>query len=155
MATLPPHGIITHDKSSLRPTDYLYRVSIKCLVRNAAGEVLVVKENNRDYWDLPGGGMDHGEQIKQVIARELYEEVSLQGDFTYRVITVEEPNLLTTHNFWQMRLIFEVIPENITVKPGSDGDDVTFVGPRTLKDSTNPNEQLVYLYNALALEQTK
>lgn len=149
------HGVITHSEPSTRPTDYLYRVSLKCLVRNPAGQVLVVKENKRNYWDLPGGGMDHGESIKQAITRELYEEVSLTADFTYRVITVEEPDFLKSHNFWQLRLIFEVLPSNTIVRPGTDGDDVTFIDPEILKNSDNPNERLVYLYNTLALEQTK
>lgn len=57
------HGVIKHPNSP-RPTDYLFRVSLKCVIRNDAGEVLAVKEVGRDFWDLPGGGMDHGESIQ-------------------------------------------------------------------------------------------
>lgn len=87
------NGII--DQSHLdRKTDYLFRVSMKALVINEQGELLVVKETGRTWWDLPGGGMDHGEDIKAAIARELNEEVGLVGDFTYKVIAVEDPSFL-------------------------------------------------------------
>ena len=45
------HGTINHT-TSLRKTDYLYRVSMKGIVKNDKGEVLVVKETGRDWWDL-------------------------------------------------------------------------------------------------------
>jgi 8-oxo-dGTP pyrophosphatase MutT (NUDIX family) len=65
---------------------------------NDQGEVLVVKEVGRTWWDLPGGGMDHGEDIKSALARELKEEVNLSSNFTYRVIDVEDPAYLSHAN---------------------------------------------------------
>lgn len=141
------YGIVEHPDSS-RPTDYLFRVSIKNIIRNDAGEVLVIKEAGRDWWDLPGGGMDHGESVYDGIARELAEEISLQGGFTYRILTVENPNLLP-HGFYQIRLIMELTPENKTFAPGIDADEITFINPATLKDSHNPQEQNVYKYSQL------
>ena len=38
--------------------DCLYRISLKALIYNDVGQILVVKEIDRTYWDLPGGGMD-------------------------------------------------------------------------------------------------
>ena len=79
------HGVI--DQSHLnRKTDYLFRISIKGLIVNDRGEVFVVKETGRTWWDLPGGGMDHGEDIQKALSREMYEEVRLEGEFGYRVI---------------------------------------------------------------------
>lgn len=143
------HGVIEHPESP-RPTDYLYRVSIKCLIRNSTGEVLVVKEAGRDYWDLPGGGMDHNESLEQAIARELNEEVSLTGAFTYRILAAEDPAFSTEHNFWQLRLIFEVTPKTYHFAPGVDSDEVTFVDPLSLKESEHKAERLVYQYAQLA-----
>jgi ADP-ribose pyrophosphatase YjhB (NUDIX family) len=142
-------GVIDHGRDSPRKTDYLYRISLKCLVRNKKGDVLVVKETGRDWWDLPGGGMDHGEDIKTTIAREMREEVSLQGDFEYNIIAVEEPAHLGKHNFWQLRLIFEVTPQVMTFKAGDDGDEVAFKNPDVFKNSTLASEQLIYKYSTL------
>lgn len=117
---------------------------MKCLVRDKEGRVLVVKETGRNWWDLPGGGMDHGEDIAATIAREMHEEVTMTGDFTHTILTVDEPKLLDAHNFWQIRLVFAVQPKNMQFKPGDDGDELTFIDPIVLKDSTNPSERFVY-----------
>ena len=142
------HGNI--DQSAIsRKNDYLYRLSIKALIQNENGEVLVVKETGRSWWDLPGGGMDHEESIKAAIARELKEEVNLNGDFTYKVISVDEPAFLEHASLWQVRLVFLVKPDMMQFSPGEDGDDLTFINPSTLKDSSHDAERSVYLYSQL------
>ena len=142
------NGVV--DQSHIdRKNDFLFRVSMKALVVNEDGKVLVVKETGRSWWDLPGGGMDHDEDIKTAIARELKEEVSLIGNFTYRVIAVEDPAFLEHANLWQIRLIFAIIPENMSFIAGEDGDEVTFIAPETLKESNTAAERKVYEYSLL------
>lgn len=147
-------GVIKY-ATSHRRTDYLYRISIKGLLWNEKGEVLVVKETGRDWWDLPGGGMDHKEDIKLAIARELKEEVNLRGDFTYRVIDVDDPAYLQAHDFWQLRLIFEVVPQVSDVSAGEDGDEIAFMRPEVFKNSSSKTEQKIYYYAQLALAEAK
>ncbi|HEX6258448.1 MAG TPA: NUDIX hydrolase [Candidatus Saccharimonadales bacterium] len=149
------HGVVYHGASATRRTDYLYRVSLKCLVRNKNGEVLVVKESSRTWWDLPGGGMDHGESIKDAIAREMKEEVNLTGDFTYRVIDVDEPALLGAHNFWQLRLVFAVTPQNMLFTTGGDGDAIAFKRPEVFASSESKVERRIYRYARLTAEIDK
>jgi len=141
-------GVINYSTSS-RKTDFLYRISIKGLVKNEKGEVLVVKETGRDWWDLPGGGMDHSEDIKAAIAREMKEEVNLNGDFKYRVIAVDDPAYLSPHDFWQVRLIFEVKPSSMTFTAGEDGDEIAFMNPEVFKDSDTETERRIYNYSIL------
>lgn len=145
-----PHGIIPH-KTSERKTDYLYRISIKAVVFNDKGEVLVVKESDRDWWDLPGGGMDHGEDFKTAIARELKEEVNMIDDFQFRIVEVENPAYLAELNFWQMRMIFAVIPENMSFSPGEDGDEVAFYPPSHFEKSDSKTERRVHEYSTKAI----
>lgn len=142
-------GTVEHPNST-RNTDYLYRISIKGMVKNDEGEVLVVKESGRDYWDLPGGGMDHGEDFQVAIAREMHEEVLLQGEFSYRIIDADEPVYLESHDFWQVRLIFEIIPQHHSFDTGADSDEIRFVHPDTLKDSTNEYERRIYHYATMS-----
>jgi 8-oxo-dGTP pyrophosphatase MutT (NUDIX family) len=146
------HGVVDH-KHIKRKSDYLFRISMKGLVRNKQGLVLVVKETGRTWWDLPGGGMDHNESIKEAITRELNEEVNLIGDFTYRVIAIEEPAFLEHAKVWQIRLVFEVTPVSMVFKPGEDGDEVIFIDPATLKNSDKLAEQKVYEYSQLVCEK--
>lgn len=60
--------------------DSLYRISLKCLIKNNDGKILVVKESGREFWDLPGGGVEYGEGILSAVARELKEEVGNDVD---------------------------------------------------------------------------
>lgn len=138
-------GAIPHENTH-RPTDYLYRISIKCLIRNENGEALVVKEAGRDWWDLPGGGMDHGESIKSAIAREMKEEVNLEGEFTYKILDIDEPAYLKVHDFWQMRLIFEIKPTVMEFSPGIDADQVAFMNPGVFNDSDIETERKIHQY---------
>lgn len=142
-------GIIGHTDSD-RKTDFLYRVSIKGLVRNEHDEVLVVKETGRDWWDLPGGGMDHGEDLKTTIAREMKEEVNLTGEFEYRIISVDEPAYLASHDFWQIRLIFSIQPKDMDFSVGEDGDEIAFMHPDLFKNSNSEAERRIYAYAQLA-----
>ena len=144
------HGVIDHGPNATRKTDYLYRVSLKCLIRDEQGNVLVVKETGRDWWDLPGGGMDHGESLRSAIAREMKEEVNLVGDFTYKVIDVDEPALLSAHSFWQLRLVFAVTPTNYEFSAGEDGDEIAFINPKEFENSDNEVERRIYTYSQLA-----
>lgn len=54
------------------------RVSAGVILRNARGEVLVVKPNYRDYWLLPGGVTEAGESPLVGARREALEEVGLE-----------------------------------------------------------------------------
>lgn len=89
--------------------------------------------------------MDHGESISEAIAREMEEEVGMQGAFDYRIIEVDEPGLLP-RNLLQIRLIFAVTPHNMTFSPGEDGDEIAFKDPEDFKDSSDKREQRIYRY---------
>ena len=141
------HGVIKHPNSP-RPTDYLFRVSLKCVIRNDAGEVLAVKEIGRDFWDLPGGGMDHGESIQAAITRELHEEIGLTGAFTYKLLAIDDPSLLQ-HNFYQLRIIVALLPENTAFSAGVDADEIAFIDPNLLKNSLHNAERKLYHYSQL------
>ena len=44
-------------------------------MQNQHGEILLVNHTYVPGWYLPGGGVDHGENIYQAIIREVYEDV--------------------------------------------------------------------------------
>ena len=58
--------------------------------------LLVVQDTTNDTWEVPGGGLDHGESIKQTAVREILEELGvklLESDAEPLAITLgEHPN---------------------------------------------------------------
>ncbi|HEX7483591.1 MAG TPA: NUDIX hydrolase [Candidatus Saccharimonadales bacterium] len=130
--------------------DSLYRVSLKCLIRNDDGDLLLVKEAGRDFWDLPGGGMDHGENIDAAIARELLEEVGYLGDFTYKVVGLDEPIQLLSREVWQLRIILDVTPKEMNFSVGIDADEIQFMKPAVFKNAEQVQERKIYEYAELS-----
>lgn len=90
--------------------------------------------------------MNHNENIRSAIAREMKEEVNLEGDFTYNIISIDEPTYLREHDFWQVRLIYEIKPENNLFSAGEDSDKIAFISPDALKDSSSQVERRIYDY---------
>lgn len=123
--------------------DTYYRVSLKAVIRNSKGEVLCVKEKT-PFWELPGGGIDHGENVQQALARELREELGYEGLFSYDPIGVitlyDDPNercmLLIGFNV--------VLSEKYSPRPGSDTQEVAWINPHTLKDVEPRGSRAIY-----------
>lgn len=55
--------------------EQLFQVGVKALIEDEMGRVLLLK--NRDFWDMPGGRMDQGEDVRQTLERELTEEIGV------------------------------------------------------------------------------
>ena len=56
-------------------TEQLFQIGIKAIIRNDENQILLLK--NKDYWDIPGGRMDQGEDIEAALLRELNEEIGV------------------------------------------------------------------------------
>ncbi len=128
-------------QESQYPNAY-YRVSVKAVIKDNYGRVLLVKEHN-DYRVLPGGGIDHGESVQEALQRELVEEVGSD----IRVKSANNVGVITfyahTHKAWFMWLIFEVTLDNINKIKTSN--NIEFVDIKTLKNSPYESERNLYL----------
>lgn len=118
-------------------------MSVKALIRNEKGEVLVVKEN-APFWSLPGGGLDHGETLHDALVRELNEEVMIDVPFQEKLLTTE-PIWLEHKQSWLLWLVCEIkINGKYSYGVGEDATEVAFVDPLTLKDGERLEERLIY-----------
>jgi len=121
-----------------------YRVSVKAIIRNNKGEVLLVKEKGSE-WSFPGGGIDHGETVHEAFKRELYEEILLESDFTEKIIDTIS-FFVDSKEAWLLWLVHEVNVKDLKYGIGEHADEVAFVDPSTLKNSQHRCEQLVYKF---------
>jgi ADP-ribose pyrophosphatase YjhB (NUDIX family) len=53
------------------------RVAAGALIRNAVGEILLVKPTYKDGWEIPGGYVEPGESPRAACIRELREELGI------------------------------------------------------------------------------
>ena len=57
-----------------------YRISVKAVIKDDAGNVLLGREKDGS-WELPGGGLEHGETPKEALSREIAEETGFSVDW--------------------------------------------------------------------------
>ncbi len=111
-----------------------YRISVKALIYNEKWEFLLAKENNW-LWDFPWGGLDHFENSKDCIKRELKEEMWLE------VIEISEnpKYFLTAHRPksierpWIANIFYEVKVRNLDFIPSDECVEIAFFNKKTIE----------------------
>lgn len=61
-----------------------FRIAVRGLIYNEASKVLILKRSRpargiEGIWELPGGGLDHGESVTKALEREIFEETQLNA----------------------------------------------------------------------------
>jgi ADP-ribose pyrophosphatase YjhB (NUDIX family) len=58
-------------------TPCTYRISVKSLIKDKEGRILLIREKD-GRWELPGGGLEHGEDPTIGLSREVEEEIGFK-----------------------------------------------------------------------------
>ncbi|MFA5917699.1 MAG: NUDIX hydrolase [Candidatus Gracilibacteria bacterium] len=107
-----------------------YRISVKALIYNKSGEFLLCKEDN-GVWDIPGGGLDHGEDPINCITRELKEEMGLEVVFINKTpkyfVTANKPESKTRP--WIANICYEVKVKDLNYNTSKECVEIGFFSP--------------------------
>ena len=131
-------------------TDYLFRISVKAVVRDSTGKLLVTNEADRG-WHLPGGGLDHGESIEACLKRELKEEIGYEGNVDYRVIAAEPMYMNEELDIWQLWLVLDVVIDSFEFMD----DRSSLIEVEELAGLQQRNAQLSYKFAQIATRKSK
>lgn len=92
-----------------------YRISTKVILKNPNKDEFVVIKNSKGEYELPGGGIEHGESVGLSIKRELQEELGIDID-------IHENDLKPiffdvyksrSHDIWVAFVVYEIEIKNI------------------------------------------
>jgi 8-oxo-dGTP diphosphatase len=97
-------------------------------------QILLVQRSINDFaplhYELPGGGVDQGEEIEETIIREVYEETNLTvviHDLLEEIEYVSHGGKKITHKFIFLCLLDENVPDQ-EVQLSHEHDDYKWVG---------------------------
>ncbi len=110
-------------ENTLNIPDCYYRISIKGLIFDDQGKFLLCRENVWK-WELPGGGLDFGEDPREWLIREIREEMGLE------IISIEEkPSYFFTcfqNGKWRANVIYKVRTKNLNFTPSDECEEIGF-----------------------------
>lgn len=140
-----PRGVIVGQLNDPDRTDYLYRISLKAVIYDQEGKLLVTDEAGRG-WHLPGGGIEHGETIEQGFRRELKEEIGYEGDITYRIVGAEPMWTSDQLKMYQMWIVAVVGIESFDFMDSRS----RLIDPNELKESDSFGSQMSFKFHQIA-----
>lgn len=109
-----------------------YRVSVKGIVIDAEGRILLAREDD-GAWDMLGGGLDHEEDPIACLKREIREETGL------KVTSISaSPKYFVAaqrrgHNNYNANVIYQIELENLNFTASDECQELRFFSPEEMK----------------------
>lgn len=109
-----------------------YRVSVKGLIFDKSRKKFAVVLEDNGWWELPGGGLDWGENLEACLKREIYEEMGL----TVVEVASSPSYFLIGKNMkdtWTVNLVYEIKVKDLDFIPSSECREIRFVSPEEIE----------------------
>jgi 8-oxo-dGTP diphosphatase len=101
-----------------------YRISIKALILDDEKRFLLIKEEN-GKWELPGGGLNFGENPQKCLIREIKQEMGLDVTFVSNTpsyfLTSQTENAL-----WFSKIMYITKVKDLIFTPSDECIEVRF-----------------------------
>lgn len=118
-----PHG------TRLTPEEIppcFYRISAKALILDDSRTKFLILQEKDGRWELPGGGIEHGEDMTLALRREIKEEMGLD-----LLDVKKDPSYVTTFlnitGYWLANVLYEAVPESLKFTPSPECVAIRFV----------------------------
>lgn len=106
------------------PSPY-YRVAVKVLLQDDLGRILVV-QNKRGKWEMPGGGWEHDETLEECVTREIDEELRV-GVSNISDVEFVLRGYSQTYDVHAIRLVVRAVLLSDDLQPNDDITAYKFV----------------------------
>lgn len=111
--------------------------SVTAVVRDSAGNLLLIHKTDNNLWALPGGGHDIGESVGDTVVREVEEETGIR-------VTVEgvsglytDPRHVMAYDDGEVRqqfsICFRARPTSGELRTSSESKEVRWISPADLE----------------------
>lgn len=130
------------DPSAPKPTSR--KPSASALVRNSAGDVLLLRRPDSGRWTIPTGGLERNETLRQCAIRECREETGLDIEIIALVGLFSDPRHVAAYAGGEVRqpvnACFSARPIAGTLTTTDEAEEVVWVPPARLDDyDINPS----------------
>jgi len=138
--------------------DTVYRVSVKAVIKNSDNKVLVIKERHQGVsfkpedhrWELPGGGINHGETIEEALKRELKEEIGVSDiQFKMKLLgnNIRYIELVPTYKFEAIYLL--EVDDRFSPIIGEDVKEIAWKDPDEFKNAKHEDGRSIYKFGSM------
>jgi 8-oxo-dGTP pyrophosphatase MutT (NUDIX family) len=109
-----------------------YRISVKGIVINDEGRILLSREDN-GMWEMLGGGLDHGEDPIEGLRREIDEETGLEvtyvSDRPKYFLTCKRRNAET----YIANVVYEIKLKNLNFTASDECQELRFFSAEEMR----------------------
>lgn len=84
-------------------------VAVLAVVRNEAGEILMIERSDNALWALPGGAQDIGETTRDAVVREVREETGIEVQVTGITGIYSDPRHVIAYDNGEVRQEFSIV----------------------------------------------
>ena len=116
-----------------------FTLGVFAIIYDEQKNILLAHRRDMDLWDLPGGGMNHGELPTDTAIREAKEETGFDVVIDRLLVVYSKPAP------WDKDLGFVFLGHVISGEKrlSNESDDVSFFSPDSLPENISPRKRAV------------